>query len=151
MIHIQVDENYWPSVKSAELRKAACMAASLAGLPDNTDFTIVITSDDQVRKLNLDFRKIDKTTDVLSFPSTEEDPDTGKRYQGDIIISHPRANQQAETSGHSSMDELCLLVIHGTLHLAGHDHADEDEKAVMFALQREALNRLGINIKGFST
>ncbi len=85
------------------------------------------------------------------FPRPRKTPIPVKRYLGDIIISHPRASQQAESAGHSSMDELCLLVIHGTLHLAGHDHADEDEKAVMFALQREALNRLSINIKGFST
>lgn len=151
MIHIQIDEAYWPSVNSSDLRRAARMAATLAGLPEGTDFTIVITSDEQVRKLNHEYRKIDDTTDVLSFPSTEEDPDTGRPYQGDIIISQPRASQQAKAAGHSSMDELCLLVIHGTLHLAGHDHAGEDEKAVMFAQQREALNRLSINIKGFNS
>jgi probable rRNA maturation factor len=151
MIHIQVDESFWSSVKNADLRKAARMAASLGGLPDNANFTIVITHDQQVRKLNREFRKLDKTTDVLSFPSTEEDPDSGKRYHGDIIISYPRAAHQAAAAGHSSMDELCLLVVHGTLHLAGYDHAGVDEQSVMFTLQRDILNRLGINIKGFST
>jgi len=151
MIHIQVNVTYWSSVKSADLRKAARMTASLAGLPEDADFTIVITDDPQVRSLNKEFRKIDATTDVLSFPSTDEDPDTKKRYHGDIIISQPRAAQQAEKAGHSIMDELCLLVIHGTLHLAGYDHAGEDEKEAMFALQREVLNRLDIHIKGFSS
>jgi probable rRNA maturation factor len=151
MIHIQVDEAYWPLVKNAELRKAARTACLLTGLPEDADFTIVITGDKQVRSLNRDYRKIDDTTDVLSFPLKDKDPDTGKGYLGDIIISYPRASQQAADVGHSSMDELCLLVIHGTMHLAGHDHTEDDEKKIMFALQREALNRLNINIKGFSS
>lgn len=151
MIHIQVDEEYWTSVRNTELRKAALAACMVAKLPEDAEFTIVVTGDSQVHALNHEYRKINDTTDVLSFPSSEKDPDTGKGYMGDIIISHPRASQQASSAGHSSMDELCLLVIHGTLHLAGHDHAKADEESVMFALQREALNRLNINIKGFSS
>ena len=102
MIHIQVDEEFWPAVNSAEVRKAAKTACSVAGLPDDSEFTIVITGDEQVRTLNREYRKIDDTTDVLSFPSEEKDPDTGKGYLGDIIISHPRASQQAARGGHSS-------------------------------------------------
>jgi probable rRNA maturation factor len=151
MIHIQVEEAYWALVNNAELRTAARTAASLAGLPDDAAFTIVITGDEQVRRLNHEFRKIDEATDVLSFPSSEKDPDTGKCYQGDIIISYPRASQQASTAGHACMDELRLLVIHGTLHLAGYDHASDEEQSVMFTIQRDVLNRLDINIKGFAT
>ena len=150
MIHIQVDEEYWSSVNSAELRKAAKTACSVAGLPANSEFTIVITGDEQVRKLNREYRKIDDTTDVLSFPSEEKDPETGAGYLGDIIISHPRASRQAAKAGHSSQEEICLLVIHGTLHLAGHDHANKEQQKAMFSLQREALLSMNISIKGFS-
>jgi probable rRNA maturation factor len=150
MIHIQVETAYWSLVKTPDLRKAARQTCSLLGLPENTEFTIVITGDEQVHALNLEFRRVDDTTDVLAFPSSEMDPDTGKGYLGDIIISQPRASQQAASAGHSSMDELCLLVIHGILHLAGYDHADENGKNDMFTLQREALRNLNIAIKGIS-
>jgi probable rRNA maturation factor len=150
MIHIQVDEEFWPAVNSTELRKAAKTACTIAGLPADSEFTIVITGDEQVRTLNREYRKIDDATDVLSFPSAEKDPETGKGYLGDIIISHPRASQQAARAGHSSQVEICLLVIHGTLHLAGHDHAEKAQEKVMFSLQREALEAMNISIKGFS-
>lgn len=151
MIHIQVDEEYWPDVNTAELRKAAKAACTLSGLPPDAEFTIVITGDEQVHALNTEFRKVDDTTDVLSFPSREIEPDSGKSYLGDIIISHPRASSQADKTGHSSMNELCLLVIHGTLHLAGYDHSKKEEEKTMFGLQRKALESLNISIKGFST
>lgn len=151
MIHILVDEEYWPIVKTTELRKAAKTACSVAGLPADPEYTIVITGDEQTRALNREYRKIDDTTDVLSFPSVEKDPDTGKSYLGDIIISHPRASQQAAAAGHSCLVELCLLIIHGTLHLAGQDHAEEDGKKAMFSLQRKALEMMNISIKGFSS
>ncbi len=150
MIHIQVDEEYWSTVDASEIRRAASAACTVAGLPAISDFTIVITGDDQVRTLNREYRKIDNTTDVLAFPSDEKDPETGRGYLGDIIISHPRASQQAAKSGHSSQDEMCLLAIHGTLHLAGHDHAEKEQEKAMFTLQRKALELLGISIKGFS-
>jgi probable rRNA maturation factor len=151
MIHIQVDEDFWPVVKTTELRKAARSACSVAGLPTDSEFTIVITGDKQVRTLNREYRKVNDTTDVLSFPSTEKDPRTGKKYLGDVVISHPRASQQATAAGHSSQDELCLLIIHGVLHLAGHDHAEKEEEQAMFNLQRNALSALNITIKDFST
>ena len=150
MIHIQVDEEFWLAVNTAEVRKAAKTACAVAALPADSEFTIVITGNEQVRSLNREYRKIDNTTDVLSFPSDEKDPETGKGYLGDIIISHPRASQQAARGGHSIQDEICLLVIHGTLHLAGHDHAEKAQEKAMFDLQREALKAMNISNKGFS-
>ncbi|MBN2256666.1 MAG: rRNA maturation RNase YbeY [Anaerolineaceae bacterium] len=150
MIHIQVEKEYWSNVKTAELRMAAKTACSIAGLPTDKELTIVITDDDQVRELNAEFRQNNETTDVLSFPSNETDPDTGKSYLGDIIISYPRACQQATKAGHTCMNELVLLVIHGILHLANHDHANDAEKKVMFDLQKKALAQLNISIKGYN-
>lgn len=109
-----------------------------------TDASLVITDDAQIRELNRQFRKMDKETDVLSFPSDEIDLDTGRPYLGDIIISYPQAKLQAEQAGHSVETELQLLAVHGLLHLLGFDHSNKEEKKLMWAKQAETLNKLGL-------
>ena len=115
--------------------------------PDSVDadITIVLTDDAQLHELNREFLGVDAPTDVLSFPSDEVDPETGSQYLGDIIISIPRAAQQAQVGGHSLEAEVQLLVVHGTLHLLGHDHAEAEEKARMWAAQAEVMSRLGLS------
>jgi probable rRNA maturation factor len=108
------------------------------------DVTLVITDDAQIRDLNRQFREIDSVTDVLSFPSDEIDLDTGKPYLGDILISYPQAFLQAMQIGHPVETELQLLTVHGMLHLLGYDHANEEEKAEMWALQVKTLEKLGL-------
>lgn len=105
--------------------------------------TIVLTDDAAVRQLNRDYRHVDAPTDVLSFPSGETMPGMDA-YLGDIIISVPFANQQAIASGHPAIAELQLLAVHGTLHLLGHDHADADEKEVMWTAQTAVLTTLNL-------
>ena len=83
-------------------------------------------------------------TDVLSFPASETDPDTGASYIGDILISIPRAQAQADAAGHPLEAEVQLLVVHGVLHLLGYDHADAEEKALMWKAQAEILTGLGL-------
>lgn len=109
------------------------------------DITIVLTDDRQLHELNLDYLNVDAPTDVLSFPASELDPETGSLYLGDIAISVPRAAQQAEAGGHSVEAEAQLLVVHGTLHLLGYDHSTDEEKAVMWAEQAKVLERLGLS------
>lgn len=109
----------------------------------NGDASVVLTGDEKLRELNAQYLGIDSPTDVLSFPSGEVDPDTQELYLGDVIISLPRAALQAAAGGHAVEDELALLVVHGMLHLLGHDHADADEKALMWSKQAEILDRLG--------
>jgi probable rRNA maturation factor len=110
----------------------------------DTDLSIVLVDDEKLRELNRDYLGIDEPTDVLSFPASESDPETGARYLGDILISVPRAAEQANAAGHSIQDEVQLLVVHGVLHLLGHDHAEAEEKARMWAAQTEVLERLGL-------
>ncbi len=110
------------------------------------DLTLVLTDDEQLHRLNRDFLGIDAPTDVLSFPASETDPETGARYLGDIILSIPRAAAQAQAAGHPLVDEARLLVVHGVLHLLGHDHAEADEKAKMWKAQGEVLEGLGVRI-----
>jgi probable rRNA maturation factor len=73
-------------------------------------------------------------------------PETGRYYLGDVIISYPRALEQSAAAGHTVQDELQLLVVHGVLHLLGHDHATEEEKARMWADQQEILAGLGVRL-----
>jgi probable rRNA maturation factor len=112
------------------------------------DLSIVLTDNEHLHELNLNYLGVDSPTDVLSFPASETDPETGARYLGDILISVPRAQSQAEAAGHSLESEVQLLVVHGVLHLLGHDHAEPDEKAHMWQAQTEILKSLGLgNIK----
>ena len=80
-----------------------------------SDVSIVIGNDDLLHRLNLKYRQMDAPTDVLSFPSGEVDPDTSSLYLGDVVISLPRAQEQASAEGHPLVEELQLLVVHGTL------------------------------------
>lgn len=111
----------------------------------DADLSIVLTDDAQLHELNRGYLGIDAPTDVLSFPASESDPETGARYLGDILISVPRAAEQANAAGHDLQGELQLLVVHGVLHLLGHDHAKAKEKARMWAAQAEVLEGLGLS------
>jgi probable rRNA maturation factor len=111
----------------------------------SVDMTIVLTDDAQLQELNREYLGVDAPTDVLSFPAAEADPETGAPYLGDILISIPRAMQQAEAAGHSIEAEVQLLVVHGTLHLLGHDHAKAQEKARMWKAQAEVMSKLGLS------
>ena len=125
------------------LDRAAKAALNQQSAPD-ADLTLVLTGETQVSALDREFLGKDASTDVLSFPSSETDPETGRRYLGDIIISVPQAEAQSVAAGHSLEAELSLLVIHGVLHLLGHDHAGTKEKARMWAAQAAVLTSLGI-------
>jgi probable rRNA maturation factor len=126
------------------LERAARLTLESESADVDSDLTIVLTDDAQLHALNRDYLGVDAPTDVLSFLADEEDPETGVRYLGDILISMPRAKQQAEAAGHPLEAEAQLLVVHGTLHLLGHDHAEADEKARMWQAQAEVMSKLGL-------
>jgi len=110
----------------------------------DVNLSVVLTDNRRLHKLNLDYLGVDAPTDVLSFPASESDPETGARYIGDILISVPYAATGAKQAGNSLEAELQLLVVHGVLHLLGHDHAKPKEKAKMWKAQREILESLGL-------
>lgn len=123
---------------------------------------VILTDGETIRRMNSEFRGIDRETDVLSFPmtgfpvpadydflETEEandsfHPETGELLLGDIVISVPRAREQAEEYGHSLKREYAFLIAHSTLHLLGYDHMTPEEAAVMERKQETALQTLGI-------
>ena len=113
------------------------------GAPPDAELTVVLSDDAQLQELNQQSLKIDAPTDVLSFPTGLTDPDSQAPYIGDVVISYPRAKEQAAAAGHSVEDELQLLVVHGVLHLLNHDHAEPEDKAAMWSAQAEILGRLG--------
>jgi len=110
----------------AGLRAFTRALAGRAGSKDATEVTVVLAGDATLRRLNRTFRKKDKTTDVLSFPSGREREPDGSRPLGEIVISVAQAGRQSKAAGHSLAAELRVLVIHGYLHLLGYDHEVDD-------------------------
>ena len=143
MIHIETNPSLQTNLVPDILEHAA--QGVLAHESTEGDLTILLTDDVQLHELNRDYLDIDAPTDVLSFPASETDPETARRYLGDILISVPRAEEQAHAAGHALEAEVQLLVVHGTLHLLGYDHAETDEKARMWKAQAEVLERLGLS------
>ncbi|NTU55558.1 MAG: rRNA maturation RNase YbeY [Anaerolineales bacterium] len=126
------------------LERAAKAALEHQSASPDSDLTVVLTDDARIQELNRDYLGIDAPTDVLSFPASETDPETGSPYLGDILISLPYAARSAERAGHPLEAEVQLLVVHGVLHLLGHDHAKVREKAKMWKAQAEILESLGL-------
>ena len=141
MINIEVSFDPLP-VNVALIERAAL--AVLAQRSAVGDLTIVLTDDAQLQKLNHEYLGIDAPTDVLSFPATEMDPETRTTYLGDVLVSIPRAVEQAQTAGQPLESELQLLVVHGVLHLLGYDHAEPRDKTKMWAVQAQVLESIGL-------
>lgn len=141
MIHVSSPPGQ-PAVDAALIEHTAL--ATLAHESAEGDLSVVLSDDEQLQRLNRDYLGIDAATDVLSFPASETDPESGERYLGDILISMPRASQQAAVAGHPLEAEVQLLVVHGVLHLLGYDHAEPEEKRRMWAAQADILSSLGL-------
>lgn len=146
MITIRIDPAFRQQLDSELLSTAAHETLDYSGADVNSNLAVAVTGDTRLRRLNRQFLGEDRPTDVLSFPSGETNPEDGTVYLGDVIISYPRACQQAEVGHHPVVDELRLLVVHGVLHLLGHDHAEPEQKARMWSAQADILTRLGASI-----
>lgn len=113
---------------------------------DNVVFNVIIIDNEEIHKINKEYRGIDRPTDVISFALEDDDTFVAmeKRILGDIYISIDKAREQAVEYGHSLLRELCFLIIHGILHLLGYDHMEASEEKIMFELQERILNDYGI-------
>lgn len=106
---------------------------------------IIFIDDETMHSMNKTYRNIDRTTDVLSFAFNDNKRiETEINMLGDIYISIPKMKAQALEYNHSEKRELSFLTVHGILHLLGYDHMKEEDEKIMFALQKEILNELGI-------
>ena len=139
MINIESKYDYPSALIERAVQAALTHHASGESLGVN--LSVVLTDNRRLQKLNRDYLGIDAPTDVLSFPASESDPETGARYIGDILISVPYAAKGAKQAGNSLEAELQLLVVHGVLHLLGHDHAKPKEKAKMRSPAFTSLQR----------
>ncbi|HEX9091556.1 MAG TPA: rRNA maturation RNase YbeY [Anaerolineales bacterium] len=147
MVHLRVRRSVKLPVKKTVLLNAAQLTLEAGSAPTSSDLSIIVGDDALLERLNNKYRHIAASTDVLSFPSNELDPDTHTFYLGDVVISLPRAQEGASRGGHPLQDELQLLVIHGILHLLGYDHLEETDKKKMQAVQEDILHRLGIKLE----
>lgn len=130
------------------------------GCPYEAEVNLLLTTNEEIRRINREFREIDRETDVLSFPMADFDtagsfdfleeaydcfhPETGELLLGDIVISKEKVLSQAEEYGHSVKREYSFLIAHSMLHLMGFDHMNEEERILMERRQREILDGLKI-------
>ena len=147
-----------PCVELAE--KVINAALDYVNCPYEAEVNLLLTMNDEIQEMNRNFRSIDRSTDVLSFPMIDyeeagnfdflEDvmdafhPESGELMLGDIVISKEKVIAQAEEYGHSIEREYAFLIAHSMLHLFGYDHMEEDERIIMEQKQKEILKNLQI-------
>lgn len=129
--------------------------------PYEAEVSLLLTTDEEIRKLNNSARGLDRPTDVLSFPMLEYDapgdfsqledepqdafnPESGELMLGDIVISKERVIAQAEEYGHSPLREYAFLIAHSMLHLFGYDHIEESDRLLMEERQRGIMEKINI-------
>lgn len=156
IIEIIDDENYLNQDQIALIIQLVNHTANKLNLPEESEVDISIVDNETIHQLNRDYRQVDRPTDVLSFALEEDLEDAPKlnpssliaegipTHLGDIIISHPKAVEQAQDYNHSIDRELGFLAVHGFLHLNGFDHMTDEDEAVMFQLQDEVLIENGL-------
>lgn len=137
-----------------------CAASEYVHCPYEIHVDISLVDNERIHEMNLEFRQVDRPTDVLSFPMVdyktpgdfslcEEHPEcyfdaeSGELLLGDIVISVEKVYEQAENFGHSPRREFAFLVAHSMLHLFGYDHMEDEERLQMERMQEEILNQLG--------
>ncbi len=129
--------------------------------PYEAEVSLLLTTDEEVRKLNCSARGLDRPTDVLSFPMLEYsrpgdfswlekepgdafNPETGELMLGDIVISKDKVLAQAEEYGHTPLREYAFLIAHSMLHLFGYDHMEEEDRLLMEERQRGIMEKVNI-------
>lgn len=141
------------------IEKTVAAALDFENCPYECEVNVLLVDDEAIREMNAEFRGIEKSTDVLSFPMIDYaapaafegfdergelfHPESGELLLGDIVVSIEHVRAQAEAYGHSPVRELAFLVAHSMLHLMGYDHIDEDERAVMEGRQEAILQSCG--------
>ena len=109
-------------------------------------FNIIFVSNEEINRLNKNYRGVDKVTDVISFALEDNNDlkEPGIRVLGDIYIAIDVAYEQAKLYNHSNIREICFLATHGLLHLLGYDHMNEEDEKIMFKKQKELLESYDI-------
>lgn len=153
MVEISFREIEGQANEEEIINKVVSTVLDLEGIKHELEIYITLTNNEEIHKINKEFRDVDRPTDVLSFPMYEREEIPNLRQEqkseieeilGDIIISIPKIKEQAEEYGHSYERELAYLTTHGMLHLLGYDHMIEEEKVVMREHEERVLEKLNI-------
>lgn len=113
-------------------------------LGSKKEFNIIFVSKEEIQRINREFRKIDRVTDVISFSLCDDEELVPTNELGDIFICVDRAIEQAKEYEHSISREIAFLAVHGYLHLCGFDHMTKEDEEIMFKKQEDILNKAGI-------
>ena len=119
----------------------------LKKIKNKKEFNIIFVDDEEIQRINRQYRNIDRVTDVISFALCDDPDNQMEDELGDIFIDLDQAFRQAEDYGHSITREVAFLAVHGYLHLCGYDHMTEEDEKVMFAKQDEILKAAKIERK----
>jgi probable rRNA maturation factor len=148
-IDIAVESPGWPDedrLQALVHRAADAVMGDLAlAVPEGCELSLLFVEDERIRALNRDWRGKDKPTNVLSFPAFPTTP--GKPLPpmlGDIVLARETVEREAEEEGKPLENHLTHLVVHGLLHLLGHDHETDEEAEIMEAAERRILAGLAI-------
>lgn len=125
------------------IEKSIAAVLKVENLDENVEVSVSFVGDEEIRDLNRDYRGVDKSTDVLSFPMDYEFIIVS-RILGDVIINTRRVMEQAEELGHSEERELSYLTVHSILHLLGYDHMEDEDKKEMREREKLAMKELSI-------
>ncbi|WP_105033835.1 rRNA maturation RNase YbeY [Cryobacterium aureum] len=141
---IEINNESAIPVDEATIARLAAFALDTMHVHADAELAIVLVDEGAMEQLHVQWMDEPGPTDVLSFPMDElrpgtEEQETPPGLLGDIVLCPQVAKEQAETAGHSTLDELLLLTTHGVLHLLGFDHAEPDEEKEMFGIQRDIL------------
>lgn len=134
------------------VRKSCIATLNEELFPSNAEVDVTFVDDNEIKKMNTEFRNIESSTDVLSFPlgsdgNYDTNPETNNKMLGDIVISVEHAFAQASLYGHSIEREISFLTVHSMLHLLGYDHVNGGlEAALMREKEEKILNNLGLAI-----
>ncbi|MGD6774491.1 MULTISPECIES: rRNA maturation RNase YbeY [Bacillaceae] len=135
-----------------DIRNLLIFAAEKESIQPGAELSVTFVDNDRIQEINREYREKDRPTDVISFAMEElgegeieiHYDEEAPRMLGDIIISIPKAEEQAEEYGHSVKRELGFLALHGLLHLLGYDHENETDEKIMFDKQKEILDAYGL-------
>ena len=156
MIYFLDDQELFDVTYSQKIliRKAIKATLAYEGYKNNAEISVTFTDNEGIRKLNREFRNLDRPTDVLSFPLTDYEATSAPLADelcgslGDVVLSLERAKEQADEYGHSFEREIAFLVVHSMLHLLGYDHeTGEEDELDMRRRQSEILKNMGLDIK----
>ncbi|MGD6991477.1 rRNA maturation RNase YbeY [Sutcliffiella horikoshii] len=143
----KLTDEQWEDIKNLLI-----FAVEKESVKAGAELSVTFVDNDRIQEINREYRDKDRPTDVISFAMEElgegeieiHYDEEAPRMLGDIIISIPKAEEQAEEYGHSVKRELGFLALHGLLHLLGYNHENETDEKIMFDKQKEILDAYGL-------